>query len=173
MNWVIVIIILAVIIAALTGLYFWGKKLQKRYDEQQQLINQNKQSATLFVIDKKKDKLDNLKLPKQVKDQVPKLYRNRKVPVVIAKVGPQIQTLMCDERVYESIPVKKQIKVELAGILIVNVLSGKLPTPKKKGIKAKLYDIAQKGSQENIKKENSKTNDKDAKENKNNKKGNK
>ncbi len=148
MNWVVVTIILAVVLAALVGLYFWGKKMQKKYDEQQQLINQNKQAATLFVIDKKKDKLDNLKLPKQVKDQMPKLYKNRKMPVVVAKIGPQIQTFMCDERVYDSIPVKKQIKVELAGILIVNVLSGKLPTPKKKGLKAKMYDMAQKGSQD-------------------------
>lgn len=148
MNWTVVIIILAVIVAAFVGLYFWGKKMQKKYDEQQQLINQNKQPATIFVIDKKKDKLDNLKLPKQVKDQMPKLYKNRKMPVVVAKIGPQIQTFMCDERVYESIPVKKQIKVELAGILIVNVLSGKLPPAKKKGFKAKLYDLAQKNNEE-------------------------
>lgn len=148
MNWTVFIIILAVIVAAFAGLYFWGKKMQKKYDEQQQLINQNKQPATIFVIDKKKDKLDNLKLPKQVKDQMPKLYKNRKMPVVVAKIGPQIQTLMCDERIYESIPIKKQIKVELAGILIVNVLSGKLPPAKKKGFKAKLYDMAQKNNEE-------------------------
>ncbi|PHV69872.1 hypothetical protein CS063_13620 [Sporanaerobium hydrogeniformans] len=140
MNWTIFWIVLAVIAAILVGLYFWGRKLQAKYDSQQELINQNKQAATLFVIDKKKDKVDNLKLPKQVKDSLPKLYRKRKMPVVIAKIGPQIQTLMCDERIYNSIPTKKQIKVELAGILIVNVLSGKLPEAKKKGIFAKAKD---------------------------------
>ena len=140
MNWTVFWIVLAVVAALLVGLYFWGKKLQAKYDSQQQLINENKQAATIFVIDKKKDKVDNLKLPKQVKDGLPKLYRRRKMPVVIAKIGPQIQTLMCDERVYNVIPTKKQIKVELAGILIVNVLSGRLPETKKKGIFAKAKD---------------------------------
>ena len=137
MGWTIFWIVIAVVIAALVGLYFWGKKLQKKYDEQQQLINQNKQAATIFVIDKKKDNLTNLKLPKQMKDQLPWMYKKRKMPVVIAKIGPQIQTLMCDQKIFDSIPTKKQIKVELAGILIVNVLSGKVAEPKKKGFFSK------------------------------------
>ena len=137
MGWTIFWIVIAVVIAALVGLYFWGKKLQTKYDEQQQLINQNKQAATIFVIDKKKDNLTNLKLPKQMKDQLPWMYKKRKMPVVIAKIGPQIQTLMCDQKVFDSIPTKKQIKVELAGILIVNVLSGKVAEPKKKGFFSK------------------------------------
>ena len=129
--WTIFWIVIAILAAVLAGLYFWGRKLQTKYDEQQQLIKDNKQSATIFVIDKKKDHVTNLKLPKQMKDQLPWIYKKRKMPVVIAKIGPQIQTLMCDQKVYDSIPTKKQIKVELAGILIVNVLSGKLPETKK------------------------------------------
>lgn len=125
--WVITAIVLVIIAAFLAGLFFWGKRLQKKYDEQQQLINQHKQAIQLFVIDKKKDKIENLKLPKQVKDQMPKMQRRRKMPVVIVKAGPQIQTLLCDERVYNQVPVKKQIKAEIAGIMLVNVLSGKLP----------------------------------------------
>ncbi|MGL6174507.1 MAG: hypothetical protein ACRC1P_07865 [Cellulosilyticaceae bacterium] len=141
-TWAWILIWVAIIAAVLVGLYFWGTKLQKKYDEQQQLVNQYKQAVSIFVIDKKKDKADNLKLPKQVRDQLPKMYKKRKMPVVIAKIGPQIQTLMCDERVYNSLPVKKQVKVELAGILIVNVLSGKLPEPKKQGFMAKMKNKA-------------------------------
>ena len=144
MNWTIFWIVLAVIAAILVGLYFWGRKMQKKYDEQQQLITDNKQALTLFVIDKKKDHLSNLKLPKQMKEQLPWIYKKRKMPVVIAKIGPQIQTLLCDQKVYDSIPTKKQIKVELAGILIVNVLSGKLPETKKKGLFSKKKDNAKK-----------------------------
>lgn len=132
MGWTIFWIVIAIVVVALIGLYFWGRKLQTKYDEQQQMIADNKQSATIFVIDKKKDNLTNLKLPKQMKDQLPWMYKKRKMPVVIAKIGPQIQTLLCDQKIYDSIPTKKQIKVELAGILIVNVLSGKLPEQKKK-----------------------------------------
>lgn len=132
MGWTIFWIVIAIVVVALIGLYFWGRKLQTKYDEQQQMIADNKQSATIFVIDKKKDNLTNLKLPKQMKDQLPWMYKKRKMPVVIAKIGPQIQTLLCDQKIYDSIPTKKQIKVELAGLLIVNVVSGKLPEQKKK-----------------------------------------
>lgn len=138
--WTIFWIVFVVVAAVLVGLYFWGRKLQTRYDEQQQLINDNKQSATIFVIDKKKDHVDNLKLPKQVKEGLPWMYKKRKMPVVIAKVGPQIQTFMCDQKVFDSIPTKKQIKVELAGLLIINVTSGRLPETKKKGFFSKVKD---------------------------------
>ena len=60
------------------------------------------------------------------------------MPVVIAKAGPQIVTLMCDEIVYNTVPVKKQIKAEVAGIMLVNVVSGKLPVPKKEGFMNKM-----------------------------------
>lgn len=140
MNWTIFWIVMAVLAAILVGLYFWGRKMQKKYDEQQQLITENKQSLSIFVIDKKKDHLSNLKLPKQMKEQLPWIYKKRKMPVVIAKIGPQIQTLLCDQKVFDSIPTKKQIKVELAGILIVNVVSGKLPDTKKKGFFSKQKD---------------------------------
>ena len=136
--WMVVLIWLLVIVAIGAGLYFWGRKLQKKYEEQQQLVNQHKQVVPLFVIDKKKDKLENLKLPKQVKEQIPKMQRKRKMPVVIAKAGPQIVTLMCDEVVYNTVPVKKQIKAEVAGIMLVNVVSGKLPTPQKEGFMNKM-----------------------------------
>ena len=136
--WTIFWIVILVIAALLVGLYFWGRKLQTKYDEQQKIISDNKQSVTLFVIDKKKDNVTNLKLPKQVKDQLPWMYKKRKMTVVIAKIGPQIQTLLCDQKIYDSLPTKKQVKVELAGILIVNVVSGKLPETKKKGFMAKL-----------------------------------
>ncbi|MDF2877761.1 MAG: hypothetical protein K0S30_857 [Clostridia bacterium] len=134
MDWTLFLIVFVVIAALIAGLYFWGKRLQKKYDDQQQLINQHKQALSIFVIDKKKDNVNNLKLPKQVKEQLPWIYKKRKMPVVIAKIGPQIQTLMCDEKIYNSIPTKKQIKVEMAGILIVKVLTGKLPEVKKTGI---------------------------------------
>ena len=141
--WTIFFIVIAVLAVILVGLYFWGRKLQTKYDEQQKIISDNKQAVTLFIIDKKKDNLTNLKLPKQVKDQLPWMYKKRKMPVVIAKIGPQIQTLLCDQKIYDMLPTKKQVKVELAGILIINVISGKLPGTKKKGFVAKLQDKLQ------------------------------
>lgn len=141
-TWMMVIIGVIVVVAALAGLWFWGSKLQKRYDEQQQLVNQHKQVVQLFVIDKKKDKVDNLKLPKQVKEQLPKMQRRRKLPAVIVKAGPQITTLLCDEAVYNSIPTKKNIKAEVAGIMIVGVVGGKLAQPEKLGFAARMRQKA-------------------------------
>ncbi|OON98219.1 MAG: hypothetical protein ATN36_01240 [Epulopiscium sp. Nele67-Bin005] len=140
----VILLWIVIIGVGLAAMYYWGSKLQKRYAEQQDLINQYKQPIQIFVIDKKKDKLENLKLPKQVKEQIPKNYKRRKMPVVIAKIGPQIQTLMCDENVYNSIPVKKQVKVELAGVFIVDVISGKLPEPEKVGFRQKMANKLQK-----------------------------
>ena len=130
--WKIVLIVAVVIVAVLAGLYFWGVKLQKKYDEQQTLIDQNKQVAQIFVIDKKKDKITNVKLPKQVKDEFPKRYKKKKMPIVIAKIGPQITTLLCDEKIYNDLPVKKQVKVELAGLFIVGIRGPKAVGPAKK-----------------------------------------
>ncbi|OOB79522.1 MAG: hypothetical protein ATN34_04510 [Epulopiscium sp. Nele67-Bin002] len=138
-SWIIWIL---VIVAVLVGLSFWGRKLQKRYDEHQTLIDQHKQSMQIFVIDKKKDTVDNLKLPKFIKEQIPAKQKKKKMPIVIAKIGPQVQTLLCDESIYNSIPVKKNVKVEIAGVLIVGITSGKLPEPEKKGFRQKLLDKA-------------------------------
>jgi hypothetical protein len=55
------------------------------------------QPANLFIIDKKIMPMKDAKLPKVVMDQAPKRYQKAKIPVVKAKVGPQVMTLICDE----------------------------------------------------------------------------
>ncbi len=143
-TWMVWALWIVAIIAVLAGLAYWGRKLQQRYDEHQTLIDQHKQSVQIFVIDKKKDVVDNLKLPKFVKDQIPDKQKKKKMPIVIAKVGPQVQTLLCDESVYNSLPVKKNVKVEVAGVLIVGIISGKLPEPEKQGFRQKMLSKANK-----------------------------
>ena len=74
-------------------------------------------------------------------DQTPKMLRRSKLPIVKAKVGPKISILIADEKVFELIPVKKEIKAEVSGLYIVGVkgIRGSLeaPTPKKKGFFAR------------------------------------
>ena len=53
-----------------------------------------------------------------VVDQTPKYMRWTKVPVVKAKIGPKIVTLIADARVFECLPVKTEAKVVLSGIYI-------------------------------------------------------
>ena len=62
-------------------------------------------------------------LPKIVIDSTPKLYRRSKIPVVKAKIGPRIMTLTADEKVFDMIPVKQEVKAMVSGIYILSVKS--------------------------------------------------
>ena len=108
------IITLIVVIAACVGaiilLYFMGKRNMKKRDEQQAAIDQAAQWVNMLIIDKKKLRMKESGLPQQVIDQTPRFARLAKVPVVKAKVGPQIVTLIADNQIYDQIPVKKRSK---------------------------------------------------------------
>ncbi len=124
-DWLILIVI--IIAAILAGLYFLNKWAYKKMDTQQTMINKMKNSMSIYVIDKKRDKITNINMPKAVIEQMPKLYKKIKMCFVQAKIGPQIVTLMCDKKIFAAIPVKKNIKVEIAGIYIVSVAGMKTP----------------------------------------------
>ena len=126
---IILLVILLIRVAAVVGLYFLGKKAQKKQAEQQVALEQNKQTVSMLIIDKKRMKLKESGLPQMVIDQTPKYLRRSKVSVVKCKVGPQIMTLMCDDKIFDMIPVKKEVKAVVSGIYIMDVkaLHGKLP----------------------------------------------
>lgn len=137
----VLLVILIILVIALIALYFWGKKAQKKQDEQQAQIEATKQTVSMLVIDKKRMRLKESGLPQMVIDQTPKMLRRSKLPIVKAKVGPKISILIADEKVFELIPVKKEIKAEVSGLYIVGVkgIRGSLetPAPKKKGLFAR------------------------------------
>ena len=118
---IVLLIVLAVIIVALVALYFVGSKLQKKQEASQKEMQENSQSMSMLIIDKKRMKLKEAGFPQMVIDQTPKYLRNSKVPVVKAKIGPKITNLMCDEKVFEVIPVKKEVKAVVSGIYIMGV----------------------------------------------------
>lgn len=119
--WEILLLVLGIIVVVLVILYFVGRKLQGKANDQQSVINQNKMTTSILVIDKKKQKVKDSNLPKMVQDQIPKYIRFRKLPMVKAKIGPKITTLLCDDKVFKELPVKKMVKVELAGMYIVGM----------------------------------------------------
>lgn len=131
---IVLLVILVILIAAVIALYFFGKKAQKKQDEQQAQIQANKQTVSMLVIDKKRMPLKDSGLPQLVIDQTPKLMRRSKLPIVKAKVGPKISILIADEKVFDLIPVKKEIKAEVSGLYIVGVkgIRGSLEVPQKK-----------------------------------------
>ena len=117
----IIIIVAAVIVAVVAGLYFLNKWAYQKMDTQQQMINNVKTLTNMYVIDKKKAKITEVNMPKVVTENMPKMYKFIKMRFVQAKIGPQIVTLICDKRIFDIIPVKKNIKAELAGIYIVSI----------------------------------------------------
>lgn len=138
---IVLLVILAVLVIAVVVLYFLGKKAQKKQEAQQEQIDAMKQSVSMLIIDKKRLKMKDSGLPQAVIAQTPKLLRGSKLPVVKAKVGPQIMTLVCDEKIYDLVPLKKEVKATVSGIYITEVkgLHGKpLAAPQKKKSRFKL-----------------------------------
>ncbi len=118
---IVTLVILAVLIAIIAVLYFLGKKAQKREAEQQEQIDAMKQTVSMLIIDKKRMKIKDSGLPQAVIDQTPKVMRRAKLPIVKAKVGPQVMSLVCDEKIFDSVPVKKEVKATISGIYITSV----------------------------------------------------
>lgn len=116
MVWKVLLIILIILVVVLAVLYFLGKRAQKKQEAQQEQIEAAKQSVSMLVIDKKRLPIKQSGLPQMVIDQTPKLMRRSKLPIVKAKIGPKIVTLVADEQVFEIIPVKKEVKAEVSGI---------------------------------------------------------
>ena len=124
LNVVLILLIIGVVVMAV--LYFLGSNAA--------------QTVSLLVIDKKKVKMTQAVqagLPKMVLDQTPRYLRWTKVPIVKAKIGPKIVTLVADERVFQTLPVKTEAKVVLSGLYISQIKSvrgGSIPAaPQKKG----------------------------------------
>ena len=121
-TWTIVmLVVLVVLIAALVALSIYGKKLQERQEQSQQELENASQNFSLLVIDKKRMKLKEAGLPQLILDQTPKYMRGRKVPIVKAKIGPRIMSFICDEKIFEVIPVKKEVRAVISGIYIMGV----------------------------------------------------
>ena len=142
---IVMLVILIVLIIACIVLYFLGKKAEKKQAEQQEQLAAVAQTVSMLIIDKGQLRLKDAGLPPIVLENTPKYLRRSKVPVVKAKIGPKIMTLMCDADIYPLIPVKKEVKATVSGIYITAVkgLRSPLETPqKKKGFFARMRDKA-------------------------------
>jgi hypothetical protein len=138
---IILIIVAVIVVAALVGLYFYAKKMEKKQAEQQEQLKAAAQTVSMLIIDKKRMKMKEAGFPAVVLENTPKYLRGLKVPVVKAKVGPRVMTLMCEDKIFPNIPVKKEVKAVVSGIYITDVkgIRGALETPqKKKGFFARL-----------------------------------
>ena len=135
----IVLIVLGVVAALLVVLFFVGRRLQRRQGEQAQAIENAKQIISMLIIDKKKLKAADSGLPKVAVDSIPKYLRWNKLPIVKARVGARVMNLVADKSVFDSLPVGKEVKVEISGIYITGIKSvrGGSIEPTKKQKKAR------------------------------------
>ena len=140
---IVLLVVIAITIAAMVGLYFFGKKTQAKKEEQDAQMAAVAQTVSMLIIDKKRLKIKDSGLPQAIIDQTPWYMRWSKLPVVKAKVGPKVMTLIADESVFAEIPVKKEVKATVSGIYITAVrgLRGPLEKPEgKKSWRAKLKE---------------------------------
>lgn len=140
---IVFIVVLLVLIGIMVALYFMGKKAQTKKEEQDAQMAAVAQTVSMLIIDKKKMKIKDSGLPQAVIDQTPKYMRWSKLPVVKAKVGPKVMTLIADETIFADIPVKKEVKATVSGIYITGVKGLRKPLEKpeeKKSWRAKLQN---------------------------------
>ena len=135
---IVLLVIALVLTAAFVALYFFTKRMEKKQDAQREQMDAMAQSMSMLIIDKKRMRLKDSGLPQTVIDQSPKILRRSKVPIVKAKIGPRVMTLMFDEAIFDQVPVKKEVKAVVSGIYITAVkgLRGTVDTTeqKKKGL---------------------------------------
>ena len=132
---IVLTVILVLVIAACIALYIFGKKAEKKQAAQKEQMEAAAQVISMLIIDKKKMKLKEAGLPAAVVENTPKYLRHTKIPVVKAKIGPRIMTLMCENKVFEVMPVKKEIKAVVSGLYITEIKSvrgGSIEPPQKK-----------------------------------------
>lgn len=149
---IVLLVIAIVLLVAMVVLFFLGKRAEKKKEEQDAQIAAASQTVSMLIIDKKRMPLKDAGLPQQIIEQTPKLMRRSKLPIVKAKVGPKVMTLIADEKIFDEIPVKKEVRATVSGLYITGVkgLRGPLEKPqvKKKSFRAKLQAKYEQASQE-------------------------
>ena len=147
----VVLVILVILVIILAVLYYFGRKMEKRQVEQQSMIDAAKQVVTIMAIDKKKMKLKDAGLPAIVMEQTPWYAKRAKIPVVKAKIGPRITTMIADEKVFLQLPLRTEAKVVVSGLYITEIKSvrgGIPPLPPKKTFTQRIKGLFKKDKDE-------------------------
>ena len=138
----VLLAIIIILVAAIVLLIYFGNKMQKKQAENQVQLDAMAQTLSMLIIDKKRLKIKESGLPPMVIEQTPKYLRWSKLPIVKAKVGPKVMNLVADEKIFDLLPVKKEVKVVVSGIYITAIKGARggieKPQPKK-GVFKRLF----------------------------------
>ena len=122
--WNVLLVIIVILAILLVVLYILGSRMQKRQAEQQTMIDASKQTVSILAIDKKKLKIGDSGLPKMVIDQTPWYMKWAKLPIVKAKIGPKVVTMIADEKVFLQFTAPHRVaKVVISGLYITEIKS--------------------------------------------------
>jgi hypothetical protein len=120
-TWTIILLaILAALIIAVILLYVYGKRNQKKQEEQRAEMEKQAMTVNCFVIDKKKMRLKNAGFPKIVYDSAPRLSKVGKVPVLKVKITNRVMSLMCDAELYNTILPKQELRAQIVGVYMLS-----------------------------------------------------
>ena len=125
----VLLIVLAVVVLLMVVMYFLGKKAES----QKAAMDAQSQTMSFYVIDKKRLKITEAGLPKMVLEQTPRYLRWTKLPIIKVKIGPRVMSLICDEKIYDSILPKQEVKASVSGLYVTSAkrIRGPIPEPKK------------------------------------------
>ncbi len=71
-GWIVLIVVLVILIGVLVGLYFFGKKAEKKQAAQQEQMDAMAQTVNMLIIDKRM-KLKEANLPSAVLENTPNI----------------------------------------------------------------------------------------------------
>lgn len=120
-TWLLITIIVAGVVAlGLGALIFFGRRAEKKQKETEATMQKNAQPISFYIIDKKKVRLKDAGLPKAVYDQVPRMAKIGKMPILKVKIGNRITSLICDRDVYKTLLPKQEVKAMVSGLYVVS-----------------------------------------------------
>ncbi len=143
----VVLIVLAVLLTIFIVLSIIGRRMQKKQAANEDAMKQASQVVSMLIIDKKRMKLKEAGLPSIVMEKTPKYMRFAKLPIAKVRIGPKMMNLICDEKIFPLLPIKKEVKAVVSGIYIMDIKSSRnnlvTPSKTKTGLLARLRMKAQ------------------------------
>ena len=120
--YLIILLIAACAVFAAVIIYYFtkGKRLRQQREDNEQFMQDHKQSINLYVVDKKQLPLSDSGLPKTVLDSLSKRQMKKKMPIVKVKYGPNIMSLVAEKEVFQNIPVKSNVNATISGIYLTD-----------------------------------------------------
>ena len=116
----ILIGVLVVLIVAIILLYIFGKRSQKKQEEQRAELEKQAMTINCFVIDKKRMRLKDAGFPKIVYDSAPRLSKIGKVSVLKVKIGNKVSSVMCDDALFKTILPKQELRAQIVGVYMLS-----------------------------------------------------